>query len=352
MRNQLLKKLQRTRQGFSLVDIIASLFVMGVLILVAANLFTVRTVNRQQLYRTQAAAIANEELSTLKRYDVGSLPTQTNGSFLGLVYNAGTWSVVSDTSLGHGGVSALNLAGASGFSNVSGRLLLPAGSYGDATLQTAVLFASDTAAGTAAGLFFRASDSLNGYRLLVAPTGTDLDTSVAGQQNWILEKIVNGTVITPRIYSANVAGILTNTWNTIKVIASSTSLKTYLNGNGVDSGSLIDSDFTDGSAALIGWKGVHAHFDDVTTTVASTVSSWGFEDATSLPTAWVRLGLNDLPNSTSTIFDDNGTLTIAAYPNTNSTSLKKVTITVQWSGSGGNTSYTTSALIGSSKIGQ
>jgi len=353
MANQQKNTRHRSRFAFSLVDTVTSFFVIGVLILVFANLLTVRTVNRRVLFRTQAAAIANEELSALKRYDISSLPNQTNGSFLGTLYNAGGWTVVGDTTPGHGGVSALDTPAVSGFSNkVSSILQLPAGSYGDATLEATVKFSSDTAAGTAAGFFFRATDANNGYRLLVAPTGNDLDTTVGGQQNWILEKVVNGTVITPRIFSANVAGINLNSWNTIKIIASSTSLKNYLNGNGVDSGILTDADFTDGAAALIGWNGVHARFDDITTTVGLITSSWGFEGVTTLPTAWVRLGLNDLPDGTPKTFDDNGKLTLTAYPNTNSTTLKQATITITWSNNGSTGSYSTTALIGSSRIGQ
>lgn len=342
-----------TRFAFSLVDTVISFFVIGVLILVFANLLTVRTVNRQVLFRTQAAALANEELSALKRYDISSLPNQTNGSFLGVLYNAGGWAITNDTTPGHGGVTVLDTPAVSGFNNrVSSVLQLPAGSYGDATFEATIKFSSDTAAGTAAGFFFRATDKNNGYRVLVAPTGNDLDTTVGGQQNWVLEKVVNGTVVTPRIFSANVAGITLNTWNTIKIIASSTSLKNYLNGNGVDSGILTDADFTDGTAALIGWNGVHARFDDVTTTVGLVTSSWSFEGSATLPTAWVRLGLNDLPDSTTKTFDDNGKLTLAAYPNSSSTTLKQATITITWSNNGATGSYSTTALLGSSRIGQ
>lgn len=339
--------------AFSLVDTVLSLAVISILILVFANLLNVRAINRRTLVRTQAAAIANEELSALKRFDIGSLPNQINGAFIGTLYNAGGWSIVADATGGHSAPNALNLAAATGFSNsASGRLLFPAGSYGDATMQAAVNFPSDTAAGTAAGIFFRASDANNGYRFLVAPSGTDLDTTAAGQQNWVLEKVVNGSTVTPRILSISVAGINTSSWNTIKVVALSTSLKTYLNGNGQDSGLLTDADFTDGPAALVGWKGVHARFDDASTTVGAITEAWDFDTATTWPIAWTRLGLNDLPDGTPTIFDDNGKLTLAAYPNVDSTTLKQATITINWSGGAQNLSYTTTALLGSSKIGQ
>lgn len=341
------------RPGTSLVDIIITLFIVGTTILVFANLLTVRSVNRRTLLRTQAAAIANEQISALKRFDVMSLANQTNGPFLGMIYNAGTWTVATDPSAGHSAPSVVQLAGATGFSNrVSGRLLLPAGSYSDATYSWKLKFYPDTAAGTAAGLLFRASDANNGYRLLVAPSGTDLDSTVAGQQNWVLEKLVNGSVITPRILSTAVAGITTNTWNTVSITNVGTSIVTFLNGNGVDSGALVDTDYTDGAAALIGWNGAHVAFDDVATTVNLVTSTWDFDSTSTLPISWVRLGLNDLPNSTPTAFDDNGLLTIATFPNTNTTTLKQATVTITWNDTSGPQSYSTSTLLGTSRVGQ
>lgn len=342
----------RQRQGLSLVDTVLSLAVMGILVVVFAGLANVRSYNRRIVQRVQAAAIANEQLSALKRFDSLALPTQTNGPFLGMLYNAGSWKVTTDASAGHSASQVVELAKANGFSNaVSGRLLFPAGSYGDATLETNIILRPDTGAGTAAGFFFRASDAKNGYRFLVAPTGTDLDTSVTGQQNWILERVVNGSPVIPRILSVNVAGITTNAWFTVSVVFAGSSLKTYFGPNEQDSGVLTDDAFTDGPAAVIGWNGAHLAIDDVTTTVGGTPSTWDFEGVASLPAAWVRLGLNDLPDATPTVFDDNGQLTLTPYPNTNSVGLKQATLTVSWQHTTGPATYTITALLGSSKIG-
>lgn len=320
---------------------------------VFAGLANVRAINRRTVLKTQAAAVANEELSALKRFDVTALPNQTNGPFLGTVYNAGAWSVIGDASAGHSAPNVLQLAKTTGFSNaVSGRMQFPAGAYSDATLQTKLYIHNDTAAGTAAGIFFRASDAKNGYRFLVAPTGTDLDAGVSGQQNWILEKVVNDSPVLPRILSVEVTGITTNAWYTIKVVAASTSIKTYLDGNGQDSGTLTNADFTDGPAALVGWNGVHASFDDTVTIVGAETSTWDFDADTALPAAWVRLGLNDLADGTKTTFDDNGKLTLTPYPTADSTTLKQATLTITWSQGSSLGQYSTTALIGSSRIGQ
>lgn len=320
--------------------------------MVYAGLANVRQLNRRTLMKIQAAAIANEEIAALKRYDISALPNQTNGSFIGMLYNSGNWIIATDAGAGHSAPHVLDLSAATGFSGkVSGRLQYPAGSYGNATHQVRVNFRNDTAAGTAVGLYFRATDANNGYRLLVAPSGTDLDSTVVGQQNWVLEKLINGAVVAPRLLSISVPGIGTNAWYTIKVVAANASLKTYLDGSGQDSGTLTDGDFTDGLAAIIGWGGVHAWFDDAETVVGAVTTTWGFDTSSDFPAAWVRLGLNDLPDGTAS-FDDNGKLTLAAFPNTNSVNLKQATVTVSWTQGSGTANYTTTALLGSSRIGQ
>jgi hypothetical protein len=337
-----------------MMESVLSLFVASLMILVFASLFTVRTVNQRNIYKTQAAAIAQEELSALKRFDIISLADQSNGPFLGMVYNAGTWNVINDGTAGHSLPNSLDLPGATGYANrYSGLLQFPAGSYADATFQTKLNFRSDTASGTAAGLLLRASDAKNGYRFLVAPSGTDLDTTLAGQQNWIVERVQNGTAVTPRLLSLSVAGITTNAWHTIKVVLNATSIKTYLNGNEQDDGTLIDAAYTDGVSALLAWNGAHVGFDDTSTTVGTTTDSWDFDSSTSMPIDWIRLGLNDVPDATSSVFDDNGKLTLTAYPNTNSSTLKQATITITWKQlAGGAGTYSISSLIGASRIGQ
>lgn len=336
-----------------MVDTVISLTVIAIMVLVYASLVNVRALNRRTQFRVQAAAIVDEQISTLKRFDISALPNQTNGPFLGMVYNAGRWAVTGNAEAGHSGPNAYEFVKPTGFgSAISGRMLYPAGSYADATWEFAFSIRSDSAANGAVGLFFRASDAENGYRLLIAPTGADLDSSVGGPQNWVLEQVVNGSVLTPRLVSTNVNGITTDSWHTAKVIASSTSLKTFLDGNGQDSGSVVDSSFTDGPAALVTWGNVHALFDDASTTVGMNTSSWNFDGSAEVPAAWVRFGLNDLPDGTDMTFEDNGRLTLTAYPNTNSTTLKEATLRVSWVESGRTASYSSTVLLGSSRIGQ
>lgn len=336
------------RPGFGLVDTVVSLFVIGFLVLIFANLLTVRNVNRRILLRTQAAAIANEELSALKRMDISTLANQTNGAFKGTLYNAGAWQVAANGTAGHSAPNALELAGSSISGAVSGRLIFPAGAYGDGTLEAKWRLASDSPAAASFGYLFRSSDNANGYRLRVARTTTDLDGVTGGDQNVFLEKLVGGTAT--RIDS-RAATISVDTWYTLKVVLSGSNISLYLDGNQLGSSPFSEATYASGSAALLGWSGAHAFVDDVQTITTGT-QTWNFDANLNLPTAWVRLGLNDLPNATPNVFDDNGTLTIAAYPNTNSTSFKQATITINWSSGNGTDSFTTTALIGRSRIGQ
>ena len=353
---------RRKKRGFTLIDVIISLSIVTMMVLVYAGLATVRNLNRNTSFRAQAAALADEEIGALKRLGVSAITTQTSGSFMNILYNAGSWGITTDsgnldavsspcpppTSGLHCGANVLELAKNS-ISNTSGRLLLPAGAYSDATLQASWKVMSDSASGWAVGYFFRAADSSNTYRLRVAGAGTDLDSTTSGTQNFVLDKLVGGTNTV--IFSKSSVTFNANTWYSLKVVFSGSSIKMYLNGNEQDSGTVSDTSFTTGSAALLGWGGVHAEVDDVQT-VTTVSKSWDFEGSTSLPTAWIRLSLNDLPDTTPNTIDDNGLLTTAAYPNTNSTTLKQATVTVQWRQGAKTQSYTAYGLIGNSTLGK
>lgn len=346
-----------------MIDAILSLSMVTIIILIYAGLVSVHDLNRRVIFRAQAAAIADEEVNAIKRLDVSTLTDQTNGAFINVLYNAGNWGLTTDsanldgssnpcpppTSGLHCGANVLQLSGSTGISGTSGRFLFPAGAYGDATLQASWKVFSDSPAGWGVGFLFRTQDNSNTYRLRVAATGTDLDPGTSGTQNFVLDKIVGGTSAV--IFSKASVTFSTNTWNSLKVVLVGSSIKTYVNGNQQDSGALTDTAFTTGPAALLGWAGVHAEVDDVQTITTAT-SRWNFEGAAVLPAAWTRLGLNDLPDGTPKTFEDNGLLTIAPYPNTNSTTLKKITINIQWKQAGSSASYTTSALVGKSSLGR
>lgn len=335
--------------GSTLLDMVLSLFVLSFMVLLVGTLLSSRDTNRRILQRAQAAALADEELNALRRLDVTTLTNQTNVSFKSVLYNAGSWNVVANGTAGHTSPNALELTGNAITGAVSGRLLFPAGVYADATLEAKWRLASDSPAAAGFGYIFRATDSANEYRLRFARTATDLDGSTSGTQNVVLDKVVSGTATT---IDSRAATIAVDTWYDIKVILSGGNISVYLNGTQLGSGPFADATYASGSAALIGWGGAHLYADDVQTITGNT-DAWNFDTDTNLPAAWVRLGLNDLPDNTSTTFDDNGLLTIATYPTGSATtSLKIATIVVSWLASGNVQSYTASGLIGRGGLGQ
>lgn len=336
------------RPGSTLIDTVLGLFVIGFIVILVGSFVSARETNRRVLFRAQAAALADEQLNALRRLDVTTIANQTNGAFKNTLFNAGQWRVVANATAGHSSPNTLELPGSSITNAVSGRLLFPAGLYANATLQAKWRLAADSPAAASIGYLFRSSDNANGYRLRVARTAIDLDSSTGGTQNVYLEKLVAG--IATRIDSRAVT-IAADTWYTLRVTMSGSDISLYLDGTQLGSGPFVDSTHTTGVAALLGWGGVHAYVDDVQT-ITSTTENWDFDADTTLPAAWVRLGLNDLPDTTPTTFDDNGLLTIATWPvGSNTTSLKQATITIQWLAGSGLASYTTSGLLGRSGVG-
>lgn len=337
-----------SRNGSTLLDAVLGLFVLGFLIVLVGTFISAREVNRRVLFRAQAAALADEQLNALRRLDVTTLGNQTNVAFKNVLYNAGDWNVVAQNSIGHTAPNALELTGSTITNAVSGRLLFPDGVYADATLEAKWRLASDSPASASFGYLFRSSDSANGYRLRVARTATDLDSSTGGTQNVYLERVING--MATRIDS-RAATIAVDTWYSLRVTLSGSNISLHLDGTQLGSGPFQDTTFASGTAALLGWNGVHAYVDDVQT-IATATQTWNFDADTELPAAWVRLSLNDLPNSTPNTFDDNGLLTLATFPiGSSTTTLKQATITIRWLANNTLQSYTTSGLLGRSGVG-
>lgn len=345
-----------------MVESIITIFVVAIAITIFGTLLNVRNINRGTAYRSKAAALADEELNALRRLDFSQLTDQTNCTvaqdcpFKNMLYNAGTWGVIADDTdtANHSGPNVLELAGASGFSNSqSGQFLFPAGVYGDVTLTAKWKVMPDSVSdsnpntGWLVGFLLRSRDSKNGYRLRVGENSgsvhTDFDALSVGYQNIYLEKLENGTATK---VAEGTATVSKGTWFALSLAATGPNFSITIDANPAMTGT--DSTWTTGPAALIGWNGVHAEVDDIQT-VTGTTSSWNFTDST-MPVPWIRLSLNDLPDSTPTTFDDNGTAFIEPYP-VGSTTMKRVTVTVSWVQNGSPQSYSTTSFIGMSGLG-
>ncbi len=334
----------RHRQGFSLLDTVISLAVLSVLIVIFASLVTSRAVNRRTVHRATAASLADEELGVLRRLNVSAVGNQTNGPFAGVLYNAGAWRIAADGSAGHSAPNVVELPASSSFSSAaSGRLQYPAGSYGTATLQMKFKIAADSPAGWGIGWLWRAVGAKNAYRARL--TSTTL----------FLEKLVNGAATNLDSPITLSPSLTTDTWHTLQLVmddALTPRFKVYLDGNQKNTAAIADATYTGGPAAVLGWGGVHALIDDAETVVGGVTTTWDFDASTLWPAAWLRVGLNDLPDATPTVFDDNGLLTVAPYPSPSSTNLKLATAAIRWTYNGALQSYSTSTLLGASTLAQ
>lgn len=363
----------RGRGGFTLIESLLALSMVLLLSVFLSALATVRVANRSSAYKTQAAMLVEEEINALRNKGVALLPTQTSCSpatncpLWNVLYNAGHWRVVNDgtDAANHTVPNVLELKLATGFSGTpSGILQFPEGTYGDATFTAKFKATSDSvsnsnpATGWSVGYVVRASDERNQYRLRIGENSgavnEDFDPGSGGTQNIILEKVTNGTAT--KISSAT-RTIAKNTWYSVVMAVSGTSTVTFtlqIDGSAVALPGATDSTspYATGTAALIGWNGVHAEFDDIQTVAAAT-NAWNFDVPVTptMPAAWVRLGLNDLPDATSAVFNDNGYVVIEPYPDGSSTTLKRATVTVTWHQGNAVKSYSAATFISDSAFG-
>lgn len=345
-KNRLPSRVQ-THPGWSLIDALLSIAVVALLGVLIAGLGALARSNTRAIRTISAAAVANDQLAAIQRLDITTVSDQTSGAPLNMVYNAGAWSVVQDLtgvdsltpcpppSLSqHCGANVLELPGSASFANKeSGRLQFPADTYGDTVLQASWKVVGDSPANWIFGLYFRMTDLRNGYRLRIGSSSVDFQAGGA-IQNVIMEKLTNGTASTLYI-SSGVVNVPTNTWMAFRLTMAGNSFTVTKDGAAFIS-TVTDgtNPFLLGRAALVGWNGVHARVDDVTTIDPSGCSGspgvcWNFEAEDILPTAWSRFSVNDLPDVTPTTFDNNIAVTIEPWP-VGATDLKRITVVVSW----------------------
>lgn len=323
------------------------------------SLGSIRTSNQISVMRAKAATLADEAISALRRLDFASLTNVSNVALMNVLNNAGRWTIGTDNGspASHSVANVLETPIVGGFApeTVSARLVLPAGAYADSTLDARWNVQADSPDTWSVGFLARARDTKNGYRLRIAQNDVtyqnDLDPGVAGTQNVYLEKYVNGTA--SKLASANVT-LSKGSWFRSTMSLTGGTLAVSFNG-GAAVITTTDATYASGPAAMLVWNGAHVVADDVQTVAAASCgvnTCWDFEGSTVLPAAWIRLGTNDLPDSTPTIHDDNATVTITSYPDVSSTNLKKAVVTVGWLENGLIRSYVTATLLGNSTVGR
>lgn len=310
----------RAQRGFTLIEALLGLVVVVAIIAIFASAFSALGLRATTSHEVIAADLARQEVESLRRLNPNRLTNRVDSPFIGVLYNLGKPVVIADGSALHSPPNVLDLRAGSG-TTASVRAVIPTNELTDASWSGKVFIRAqpDSSPGWQIGFTIRQADDEDGYRVRLAASTTDLDTSSNGTQNALLEKIVAGA--TTKLASALVT-FGTGSWSTISLNATGTTIAFSLNGNAIFSvtdGALCT--LCKGSLAIEGASGVHAVIDDVD--VTTTGERWNFnaEPTGQLPGDWTNTTLQSLPGAT-------GLLTITDVPGL--ASLKQIDVRVQW----------------------
>ncbi len=301
-------------RGLTLLEVVIGLALVEALVLTFGVSIIAASYAQKVQFRNMASALADEELAALKTMSSSSVAQQANGPLLGVLFAQGAWQTVADgTAPSQPNALETTPATTTGVTSV---LPLPNGAYGDFTLQSSFKALTGAPPGWQIGFLFRAADLQNNYQLYLTAN------SLA------LMKDVNGALTT--IYSDS-RSVAVNSWQTLQVVTSGSSISVYLNGLLVTS--QTDTTFTSGKAALAVWQGASAHFDNVT--VGGVTEGFDATALGQIPDAWLTFGLSNLPMGT-------GTLTVTQpYGDTK---VKNYATTIFWSDRNGIQSVSESAI--------
>lgn len=300
----------------SLIEVIIGLVLVSGMVMVFGASLSAASYAQQARLRNMASSLADEELSALQSVGASQIPVQTNGALLGVLFTQGSWAVAADDTAPSSS-NAFETASSSTSSGITSLMLLPDNAYGDFTYAAKMKVLSGTPAGWKMGIVFRASDLNNLYQAYLT----------AG--NLKLDKVVSGT--NTNLYS-DARSIGTNSWQTLQVVTTGTSIDLYLNGSLVTT--VTDSSFSVGKTALAAWNGASAHYDDVG--IGGVTTDFDGTAASDLPTGWDRFGLASLPG---------GTAMLTATTLYGDSSFKRADVTVRWIDRGGVRSITRSSYI-------
>ena len=294
--------------GYTIIEAIIAIGLVGFFILIYSASFTAVTSNQFLKHKSLAYNLASEELEALRSTPFTKITNRTSGNFIEVAYNKGTWSV-QPAADAPSSPNIYQLASPSGNpSGITGVAVVPGFDYDNFTLETKIKVVADSPATWQAGAYFRYHDADNYYRAYFTATNLYIDKKVAGVETSLTSKA--------KAFS-------TNTWYTLKVVANANAFEVYINSILELSATDADSPFTSGRIALLGFNSVHAYFDDVSITT-STTKTWNFNSDTVglVAASWQRFGLNDLPQGT-------GKLTIEDAQ-AGFTDIKRVKTRVEW----------------------
>jgi len=296
----ILKKHSSTPKGLTLIEVVIGLALVGVLVITFSVSLTASVAARRIKHRNIAAALVDQELNVLKNMSAATVPVQTDGPLLGVLYMQGSWEVMTDITAPSGSMVLQTTSTGSGISSV---MPLPKNAYDDFTLTADAKVLSTAPAGWQMGLLFRANDLQNGYMLYLDASSLTVDVVIDG---------------TPTELYSDIRSISEDSWQELSVVASGGSLTIKLNGLTITT--INDPTFASGKAALLTWEGATANFDDViiegsTEDMESTASG-------EIPDGWERFGLSVLPGNAA------ADLTVAEL--FGDSSFKRYTTEVHW----------------------
>lgn len=292
---------QAGSKGMTLIEVVIGLMLVVAMVIVFGTSLTAAVFAETANQRHMAETLANQELATLQAVGASRIPVQTNGPLLGLIFSQGQWATVADATA----PSASNVyAGVSiaSATTITAVYPLPQNAYADGLYSLKVKVPSPAPADWRVGLVFRATDLQNGYQLYLTSTNLKLD------------RVVDG--VATNLYS-DARSISVDTWQTLAVTATASNLAISLNGT--TAGTVVDTAFSVGQAALAVWGGGAGHFDDI----MAGSTTWNFDTATTetVPDDWLRFGLANLPSGTAKL------TTSILYGDS---AFKKTDVTISW----------------------
>lgn len=303
-------------RAFTLLESLIAVALAALLLAIYSAMLTGTFVLRRSSYNIQAADFIQEELDALRTVPFTNLTNRTNGGFLGVALQRGTWAVADDS-----GNHVLRLSKAApDLNGETGLALLPGNYRADFTVSADVRASASSPSGWSTGIAFRYLDNENHYRFRMSSGGYALDL------------VDQGTVTT--LWDQSVA-IGTNEWHTLQVTASGDQFT--LDVDGVTLATVTDTTFTEGDIGLMSSGSALADFDNVSID-SPTAETWDFTSTAvgDFPSDWLRLSYDSLPSG-------EGTLTIEDY--LGQSTIKKATVTISWLDAGVRRSNSGTAII-------
>lgn len=296
------------RQGFSLIELVVAIGLVGTMITALAATITAFQLRQKANYRSIAYALAEEEMAAIKTLPFSSLENVNDADFVGVLYNLGKFSVVQNGASSSPPniyqVTATSTALISGLTNLK---TLPLNDGRDVVAEFKISFPPNPPSGFAGGLIFRATDINNYYQLTLESTGLHLKKTIAG-----VTTSLNSYAFTP----------IPDTWYAISLSADENAITASVNGSSMTP--VTDSSLGIGKIALAAYQAFIPRFDDCSISIdGATTSFWTFdnEPINQDVSTFKKIGVYDLP-------EGKDELTISNYLDQND--IKQIKVKISW----------------------